>query len=370
MNCPGSVRLESEYPDKSSSYADEGTLAHEFVEAKVKHLSGRLTSKGLSSVLSRLRKKPLYNPEMEEHSDSYVDFVQRIVESLGRSIRPAAETKVNLSEWIPNGFGTCDTIISDDDTICIVDYKYGQGVKVDAPENPQLRLYALGAYSLFSGVFNFKKVRTYIFQPRINHTSSEELPIEELLKFGELVKAKALETEKTDAPCIAGEWCKFCKAGNECRARAQLVIKMAGFTASQNDKLGLNEYKDLIAKAELVKDWLSTAKEFVFNKILSGEKVPGFKLVEGRSVRAWTDIDAAFRFIIDKGLADEAMLYERKPISLTACEKLVGKKPFAEQLQQFIHKPKGQPTLVDENDSRPSYDMATAKFDVIKEGEN
>ena len=135
-------------------------------------------------------------------------------------------------------------------------------------------------------------------------------------------------------------------------------------------KLELDEYKNLIAKAELVKDWLSTAKEFVFNKILSGEKVPGFKLVEGRSVRAWTDIDAAFRFIIDKGLADEAMLYERKPISLTACEKLVGKKPFAEQLQQFVNKPKGQPTLVDENDSRPSYDMVTAKFDVIKEGEN
>ena len=371
MNCPGSVRLEKDYPDKSSSYADEGTLAHEFVEAKVKHLSGRLTSKGLSSVLSRLRKKSLYNPEMEEHSDSYVDFVQRIVESLGRSIRPAAETKVNLSEWIPNGFGTCDTIISDDDTICIVDYKYGQGVKVDAPENPQLRLYALGAYSLFSGVFNFKKVRTYIFQPRINHTSSEELPIEELLKFGELVKAKALETEKPDAPCVAGEWCQFCRAGAECRARAQLVIETAGFTVDNPDKIRLEEYRELVRKAVMVKDWLSIVKEFIFNKILSGEKVPGFKLVEGRSVRTWTDIDAAFKFIVDKGLADEALLYEKKPISLTACEKLVGKKPFAEQLQQFVHKPKGQPTLVDENDSRPSFDMATAKFDVINEkGEN
>lgn len=367
MNCPGSVRLESSYPDKSSSYAEEGTLAHEFVEAKVKHLSGRLTSKGLSSVISRLRKKPLYTKEMEEHSDAYVDFVQRIVESLGRSIRPAAETKVNLAEWIPQGFGTCDTIISDDETLCIVDYKYGQGVKVDAPDNPQLRLYALGAWSLFSGVFNFKKVRTYIFQPRISHTSSEELTVEELLKFGEIVKAKALETEKPDAPCVAGEWCQFCRAGAECRARAQLVIETAGFIDENGDKLRIEEYRELVRKAAMVKDWLSIVKEFIFNKILSGEKVPGFKLVEGRSVRAWTDIDAAFKFIIDNKLAEEALLYERKPISLTACEKLVGKKPFAEKLQQFIHKPKGQPTLVDENDSRPSFDMAEAKFSVINE---
>ena len=362
MNCPGSVRLEKDYPDKSSSYAEEGTLAHEFVEAKVKHLAGQLTEKGLNNVIGRLRKKPLYSPEMEEHSDGYLDLIVRIRESLNGPIRPSAETKVDLKDWIPDGFGTCDTIISDNDTLVIVDFKYGQGVRVDAPNNPQLRLYALGAYQLFSGVFDFKRVRTYIYQPRINHTSSEELPIEELLKFGELVKTKALETLKPDAPCIAGDWCKFCKAGNECRARAKMVIDMAGFTAASNDKLELNEYKDLIAKAELVKDWLSTAKEFVFNKILGGEKVPGFKVVEGRSVRTWTDADAAFRFIVDNKLAEEALLYEKKPISLTAVEKLVGKKPFAEKLQSFVHKPKGQPTLVDEADSRPSFDVVLNAF--------
>ena len=352
MSCPGSVRLEAEFPESTSEYAEEGTLAHEFVELQLKLCCKSITKEQYEAKIAELQTQKYYSKEMETYAYEYASEVF----NLGSELFVVSETRVDFSDYVKDGFGTADTLAVDGEHLFVIDYKYGKGVMVDAYNNPQLRLYALGAYEQFRLIYDIKDVTMIIIQPRMDHISKQTITLEALLAFGETVKEKALATEAPDAPCKCGEWCKFCKAKAVCRARADEAISLAGFTNIAPDTLLEAEIGLYLQKGQIVADWLKDLQEYAFKLLNEGKKVTGFKLVEGRSIRKWTNEGEAFQYIISNNLLPEAMLYEKKAVSLAQVEKMLGKAKFA-PLADFVTKPQGQPTMVAESDKRPEYKL-------------
>lgn len=353
LKCPGSIRLEEPFPDSTSEYAEEGSLAHKIVELMLKHkFIEPMKPRSYSAALNKLKKQDLFQPEMITHAQDYIDHVADLVM---KSKHPTvmSEQKISFSRWVPGGFGTCDTIIVTSDIVYVIDFKYGKGVPVSAESNPQLRLYALGAYDLLSTIYDIKHVCVTIVQPRLDSISSEIVAIEDLLEFGEFAKTQAEKALTDNAKVAPGEWCRFCKAKAVCKARAEKNIELAGFTKLNADTLTAEEIGRYIKQGKDVAKWLADLKEHALNELLKGEEIPGWKAVEGRSVRTWTNQDEALSAILALGY-DEAVLYERKPLTLSAIEKLMGKKEF-KQLDKFVTRPPGKPTLVEEADKRPAF---------------
>jgi hypothetical protein len=353
LKCPGSIRLEAPFPDSTSSYAEEGTLAHEIVELMIKHqFIEPMKPRTYSAALGKLKKHPLFQPEMLNHAETYIDHIHRLV-GLSKNPVVMSEQRVSFGRWVTDGFGTCDTIIVTADSIYIIDFKYGKGVPVSAENNSQLKLYALGAYDLLSDIYDIKHVCVSIVQPRLDSISSEIIPTADLLEFGEFARAQAEKALTDNAEVNPGDWCRFCKAKAVCKVRAEKNIELAGFTKIPTDTLTAEEIGRYIKQGEDVAKWLADLKEHALNELLKGEEIPGWKVVEGRSVRTWTDETEALKAVVGLGF-DEALLYERKPLSLSAIEKLMGKKEF-EQLDKFIARPPGKPTLAEETDKRPAF---------------
>lgn len=360
LKCPGSIRLEAPFPDSTSNYAEEGTLAHEIVELMLKHqFIEQMKPRTYSAALGKLKKHPLFQPEMLNHAETYIDNIHRLV-GLSKNPVVMSEQKISFGRWVPDGFGTCDTIIVTSDGIYIVDFKYGKGVPVSAEDNSQLKLYALGAYDLLSDIYDIKHVCVSIVQPRLDSISSEIIPTADLLEFGEFARAQAEKALTDTAEVNPGDWCRFCKAKAVCKVRAEKNIELAGFTNIPADTLTAEEVGRYIKLGENVASWLADLKEHALNELLKGKAIPGWKAVEGRSVRTWTDEAEALKAVMALGV-EEAMLYERKPLSLSAIEKLMGKKEF-EQLDKFIARPPGKPALAEETDKRP----ALKNVDVTK----
>ncbi len=213
INCPASVMMEAKFPDTSSAYAAEGTTAHALGEAKLMLGLNRLTRVQYHKNVSNLE----ITEDMEEYTDDYRDFVIEEYNRV-RAKTPGAqiyiERRLDFSSWVPGGFGTGDAVIIGYDEIVIIDLKYGQGVKVDAKDNPQLRLYALGALAEFGYLFTVKDVKTFIFQPRVSNISEESISVDALIKWGLTVKKKAAIADSGAGECAAGDWCDsgFCKA--------------------------------------------------------------------------------------------------------------------------------------------------------------
>lgn len=354
--CTAAPSLEAGIPDKGSSYAAEGTLAHAIAELKVLKKFTPMSLTEYKNRLGALKTDPLYQPEMDGYTDQYVDEIVKVCHAFPSKPYVVAEKRLNMDHIVPDCFGTADCVVLYGDELHIFDFKYGKGVPVSAFFNPQLRLYALGAvkeYALFGSI---RKVFTHIIQPRIDNYSSEELNVLELEGWGDDLGRRVREALITGGSFAPGEHCRFCKAKSICRARAEALLTLEEPKArmDQGETLTDAEIGDVLQRAIALENWVKGLEEYAQDKLLQGGDIPGWKLVEGRSVRTITDTDKAFGVLTSSGY-DSDLLYERKPLGLTALEKLCGKKKLTELIGSYITKPAGKPTLAPESDKRKAY---------------
>lgn len=355
--CTPSARATEGLPDQESTYAAEGTRAHEVFEKALRYKLAKWEAGKPFDLLSDWAQQSMPT-EMFNAANQYVSFLHD--QWVGFSCRPGVfiEQEVDVSRWVPDGFGTCDCLMIGGGLLHIIDFKYGQGVPVSPVRNPQLMYYALGAYALFDGLESIDTVRMSIVQPRIQEEPETfEMPLADLLDWAREVLQPAAEMAwRGEGTFCPGEHCRFCKAHPGCRGWQEKYGPLAGFeplpqpAALSDEELGewLQKVEGLVAYARELEDYAQTA-------LLEGRTLPGWKLVQGRSTRKWTDQDAAFRQMEADGI-DEAMLYTRTPISLTAAERMLGKKKFAEVMSAFITRAPGAPKLAKDSDPRPAYD--------------
>lgn len=369
LHCPIAPSLEAKFPDTASSYAAEGTLAHKFCELTLKqHVVDPLPASTYSRHLRKLRKEPEYQKEMEDCSEEYLQYVEELI--LGYQHRPhvVAESQVDFSRYVPNGFGTADCIIIGGDTLNIVDYKHGKGVKVEAKENPQLRLYALGALERYAILYPLKTVHMTIIQPRISNYSDDTISIEALKTWGEqIVKPAADKAIAGKGEANPGDWCRFCRARQQCKARADYYKTHGQEAIDTGDPrlLKPGELADYLELAKEMKPWIEDLQEYALTSALNGAEIPGWKAVEGRSSRGWTDQEKAFAALQQHGIP-ESVLYNRIPLTLAQTEKAVGKKEFEKWMQDFIVKNPGKPTLVPDSDKRLAISNVAKAENVFK----
>ena len=356
INCPGSIRLSDQVPQEgSSSYAEEGTLAHAIAEQKLRIAIDKTVK---AAELKKLTKDPMYDGEMDEATTFYAGLVMEHYNAGGDYAELMIEQRVDFSQWVPEGFGTSDAIIISDDTIEVIDLKYGKGVRVDAEGNSQIRLYALGAYALFSDLYDFDKVRMTIVQPRLDHVSTEELTVQQLLEWAKVIVVPAAElAAKDDAPTSAGDWCRWCPARAICRTRAEANLELARYDFKRGDLLDPDEIAEILGKVDELTKWASDIQGYALQQAMDGTHYDGWKVVEGRSNRKYKDELLVAEALHKEGYKD-AVLYTRKLLGITDMEKLVGKKKLAEICKDLIEKPAGKPTLVPESDKREPINSA------------
>ncbi len=361
--CTPSARLEEQFPDKTSEYMKEGTLAHAIAEFKVKSYFLEAISKTTQTRrLNKFKKEEGFQAEMLEHTDTYLNFLKE--EALKTNAKPfiIVEQKVDFSNYVPEGFGTADCIMISGDALHIIDFKYGKGVKVEAEDNPQMKLYALGAFSTYGLFYPIKYIKMSIVQPRIDNISSYEIPIEPLIDWGEkIVKPQAQKAFAGIGDYVQGEHCRFCRAKGACEFRAKTNMKVVEeIQSSYNGTISNDELGDMLTKTDGIEQWIKDIKSYALELVLKGEQVKGWKAVEGKSNRKITDTDKAFEILEANGY-EEALLYEKIPLTLTKLEKVVGKTKLSEAIGDYIEKPKGAPTLVKESDKREPYRISAAE---------
>lgn len=354
--CTASVGLESGIPDSGSSYAEEGTLAHAIAEVKLKNRFGLMPAAECKTALAALKADPLYQSEMEGFTDTYVDEITRICTAFPEKPYIVVEKRLDMGHIVPDCFGTADCVVLYGTGLHIFDFKYGKGVQVEAENNPQLRLYALGAVKEYAVFGEIAEVCTHIIQPRLAHISEEKLDIGTLAAWGEALGRRVRDSLVTGGEFVAGEHCRFCKVKAVCRARAESLLSLEEpkARADGGGTLTDDEIGDILMRAQTLDNWVGALEEYVRDKLLHGGEVRGWKLVEGRSVRVIAEPDTAFAKLEAAGFEGD-LLYERKPLGLTALEKLCGKKKLTELIGEHIIKPAGKPTLAPESDKRKAF---------------
>ena len=355
LECPLSAKLCSEQPDTASEYAQEGTDAHALCEHKLKALLGMETTDPTENLT-------YYNEEMERCANEYAVYVSEQVEktkSVCKGPVVLVEQRLDFSRWVPEGFGTGDCVIVADGTLTIVDMKYGLGILVSAENNPQMMLYALGALELFDSIYDINTVSMTIFQPRRDNISEHTISKEDLLRWADEVLAPtALLAIKGEGEFKAGDHCRFCKARKTCRKRAEYNLELARYDFEPPATLDDIEIADILAKADELVSWVTDVKEYALHQALSGVSYDGFKVVEGRSNRKYTDENAVVEAVKSAGFDP----YEHSVLGITAMTALLGKKKFTELLGGLIEKPQGKPTLVPMSDKRPAINTANEDF--------
>ena len=371
--CTAAPRFEEQFPESTSEYAEEGRLAHSFCELKLlKKFTASITPKTLTTRINKLKKDAMFNPEMEKTSDLYIEHLTERAMQFDSAPYVTAEVRVDYSEYAPEGFGTCDCVMIGGDTIIITDYKHGKGVAVSAEDNPQMKLYALGALKKYKAIYGdtIKRVVLVIEQLRLSEEPSMwETTVDELTAWGESIKPIAEKAFRGLGEFVPGEHCRFCRGKAQCKVRASVHTALEEFKdcvpeekAQPGDNiLSDAEIGDLLTRGAELVSWYKDLEEYALNATLNGKEIPGWKAVAGRANRTFTDQDAALNAIIAAGY-DESLVYERKPLTLTALEKLMGKNDFAEKVGQFVTKPLGKPTLVSMSDKREPYNAAAADF--------
>lgn len=374
LACTPSARLEQQFPDKAGEAAAEGTLAHSIGENMLLECIGGLTSKEAHAILQDQMLHPLFKPEMLEYCQSYADFVMERYADAKRRNSDALiflETRLDLTEYIPEGFGTADAIVIADGTLDFIDLKYGKGVPVSAVENKQMMVYALGALHEYGMLYDIKTVRMTIFQPRIDNISEWEIPVADLKAWATdvLVPRSALAFDGM-GDFVPGDHCLFCRARAVCKANADAQLEVLRHDFADAVLLTDDEVADILTKADRVEKWLKAVEAHALNEAVNnGKKWPGFKLVEGRSVRVITDTAAAENKLISAGFKVVEIQKPAELLGITALEKVVGKKKFEDLLSGFIIKPAGKPALVPLSDKRAelnSLDAAKADFAEVE----
>ncbi len=306
-----------------------------------------------------------FNQEMNECVNDYVAYILELVEAAKETCADPVvliEQRVDFSRWVEQGFGTSDAILIADGTMHVIDYKHGLGILVSAVENPQLKCYALGALELFDGIYDTDNVCVHIVQPRRQNISTFEIAKDDLYCWAdEVLKPTAELAFAGDGNFLCGEWCGFCKAKNECRARVEANLELARYDFKLPPLLTDEDIEDILSRVDALVSWASDIKEYALQQAVSGKEWHGWKLVEGRSNRRYTNEAAVIQTVSNAGFDP----YERKLLGITAMQKLLGKARFDELLTGYIEKPQGKPTLVPESDKRPA--MNTAKNDFMEE---
>ena len=367
LKCTPSARLEEKFEEsKQSIYAREGTLAHEFADIKLRHLNGEISEKILNKELLKLRKEELYTEEMEPEVQKYIDAVWEAF-LVAKSRNPDAilliEERFDFTHLVEKGFGTGDATIISDDLLDIWDLKYGKGIRVDAEDNSQLMLYGSGALRKFDLLYDIKKVRLNIGQPRLDHISSWELSTRKLETWGEKqVKPKALKAYAGEGRKSAGSWCRWCKVKAMCNTLAKHNIKLAQHEFKDPHLLTNLELTEIYKQQPMLVDWVNAVGRHLLSQALQGKKVPGYKVVEGRSNRKWSD-DKAVQTILEQELYETQDFSDTKVKGIPAIEKLLGKHDFNALVVNYVVKPPGKATLVSESDSRPDYNLSSAQAD-------
>ena len=362
LNCLPSARLELEFVNNESSAAAEGTAAHALCEHK------------LNKALHMRSKRPVsvYNSdEMEEHSDAYVEFVMEQLEQAKQTCTDPLiliEQRLDFSCYVPQGFGTGDCIIIADKKLHIIDFKYGMGVLVDAVDNPQMKLYALGALEIYDSLYDIEEVSMTIFQPRRENVSTWTIRVEDLKAWAEKeLKPKAKKAYDGEGEYLPGEWCTFCRAAVKCRARAEEKLKLAQSEFKLPPLLTDSEIEEVLSKLSDLTKWANEIIAYATDAAVNhGKEWHGFKVVEGRSVRKFKDEDAVAEVAKANGYKD---IFRQSLITITEMEKLMGKAKFEKILGDLIYKPPGKPTLVPLTDKRPAMNVSNAKneFNEITE---
>ena len=355
LACTPSARLEAKFPDKAGEAAAEGTLAHALGELMLKRHLKLILKREYDKQLAAIKADPLWQDEMLEYMDGYKTYVIEQY-SKAQAHTPDAmvflEEKLDLTVFVPEGFGTGDCIIIADGVLEIIDYKHGKGVPVYADNNSQMKLYALGALIKFGILYDVHKIKMTIYQPRIDNISTFEVIVHELFDWADYVlKPKAKQAFNGEGEYVAGDHCRFCKASGQCKALAEFNLKLVE-NIQDPDLLSPEETAKVLTQQDMFVKWINGVAEYAFTKALEGVKWPGFKLVEGRSNRAYTDEDSVAQVLLGKGLTEDKVYQPRKVLGITAMEKELGKSDFALLLNDYVIKPPGKPTLVPESDKR------------------
>lgn len=353
MNCTPSAQLTAGMEDETTTFAAEGTAAHALCEWKVR--------KALKMRAGRRPTSDYWTDEMEEFTDDYRDFIMDLVGQAKLTCKDPVtliEQHLDFSCYVPDGFGTGDFLLVADKELNVVDFKYGRGVAVYADHNPQMMLYALGALNLFDCLYDIEQVTMTIFQPRLSSISTWTISAKELYKWAEeVLKPKAELAAKGEGEFISGSWCRFCKARNTCRARAESFLELAKMEFQPPALLSDEEVAEVMEKAAELSKWASDVMAYAqAEAIENGKHWNGYKLVEGRSTRRFIDEKKVEEAAKGAGYTD---IYNKSLITLTAFEKLMGKDTFKEVLGSYVTKPAGKLTLVPVSDKRPEVTVNT-----------
>lgn len=375
MGCAQYLAMKRTLPDTTSPYAEAGRLAHAIAEYKARsYFLDPVGKRSYNAQLKKFKSDPAYDPAMEDATELYLDTLKELALTFRAKPFIALEVKVDYGEYAPEGFGTADAIMIGEDRINVVDYKNGAGVPVSAEHNSQMMLYALGALQTFRPIYGdtIKTAHLTIVQPHAGGVKEWDISVEDLITWGrENVTPAAQRALAGAAPATPGAYCRFCKGQAQCRARIKEMLdqgKYAGAAPESKPETGKGgpllsdtEVGEALTKLERLVETYNSLKDYALSACLGGKTIPGFKAVEGRSSRAWTDTDAAFASLKERGV-DEAILWERKPVSVAGLEKIVGKKAFAEVSKDLVTVSPGKPTLVPESDKRPAYNAAAIAF--------
>ena len=358
IHCPPSIRLGEKYENRGSEYAAEGTEAHLLCEYRLKQMLGI----DMEDPVPGLQ---YYSKEMEANAEGYAQYVMEIYEKAKESCKDPIvliEQQVSYEKWVRDGFGTADALVVADGTLHVIDYKNGKGVLVECEGNSQMRCYGLGSLELFDGIYDIQNIEMTIYQPNRDNISTCMLVKEDLFEWADtvLAPAAALAFEgKGEYAC--GEWCQFCPVKHICRARADYAMQLARYDFADPDVLEDEDIEDILARADTLTSWASDVKDYALRQALSGKEWKGWKLVEGRSNRKYTDEEKVAAAVEKAGFDP----YEKKLLGITAMTQTLGRKRFNELLGGLVMKPTGKPVLVPESDKRPA--MNTAKDDFREE---
>ncbi|MET7074182.1 DUF2800 domain-containing protein [Trueperella pyogenes] len=360
LNCTPSAVLEAEKPDTTSAAAEEGTAAHELAEYELRTLLGE---DDLTRPVSDLE-----DEDMVRHAKSYAAYVAGLLEDLAEPF-VSIEQRLDYSGWVPGGFGTGDCVIVADGILHVVDFKYGQGVHVEAKNNPQLMLYALGAYEAYNALYEIDWIELTIYQPRRDNTVSTQMPVHELLNWAEhTLRPKAALAAAGEGKFAPGDWCQFCKLAPTCRARADKMLALAAFEFAPAPELDDTELAAVLQAIPGLTSWAADVQKHAETQAQRGRVYPGFKLVRKASRRYWRDEEEVAKKARAKGLRVKD-IYTRKLIGIPAMEKLMGKQDFATVLGGLVDKPEGALTLVPVSDKRAEVVLTRPadEFQVIEE---
>lgn len=362
LKCTKSAILETEFENKSTTAAEEGTAFHALCEHKLKKALRRRSKRPVSS---------FNTDEMEEHSDAYVEFVLEQLEKAKQTCSDPMvliEQKVDLSEYVPDSYGTADCLIVSDNNLHIIDAKYGVGCYIEVSENPQLMCYGIAALSIYESLYDIKEVSLSVFQPRRENVQTWTMSVEELKSWAENeLKPKAQMAAKGEGEYCVGEWCQFCRAAVKCRARATEKLRIAEEEFKLPPLLTDNEIESILPMLPDITKWANEISAYALEAAVNHSKEwSGFKVVEGRSNRKFSDEAAVAAAAKEHGYTD---IYRQSLITLTEMEKLMGKKEFEKILGKLIIKPLGKPTLVPISDKRQAMNVSNAKneFNEIME---